>query len=83
LYLLSNFLFTTGYFIPTGLLPETAVSIGIYLDELSLTFAFSGLTQVAGRLVSGFISHRFPSQIIRLWSAFLSDWLVYDNRTIF
>ena len=71
LYLVSNFLFTTGYFIPTGLLPETAVSRGIYLDELSLTFAFSGLTQVAGRLVFGFISHIFSSQITRLQCAFL------------
>ena len=70
-YLIVNFLYTTAYFIPTGLLPDTAVSKGVDLDEFALTFAFSGLTQVAGRLVFGFLSHIYPCQITRLWSVYL------------
>lgn len=71
LYLIVNFLYTTAYFIPTGLLPETAVSKGVDLDEFALTFAFSGLTQIAGRLVFGFLCHIYPRHITRLWSVYL------------
>ena len=69
--MLSNAMYIAGYYIPIGLLPETASSTGVSLDDISLTFSLSGLIQILGRLVFGFISHRCPSHITKLWIFYL------------
>jgi predicted MFS family arabinose efflux permease len=71
IYMLSNAMYIAGYYIPIGLLPETASSTGVSLDDISLTFSLSGLIQILGRLVFGLISHRCPSHITKLWIIYL------------
>ena len=71
-YLVANFLFVAGIFIPSGLLPETAFAEGISREKISLTFSLSVLPQVIARLVFGFLAHRYYLHVKQLWSCHLT-----------
>lgn len=71
LYMLTNLLYIIANFIPNGLLPETALSKGVTQNDISLTFSANGITQVIGRLMFGFLSHRLPHHIKYLWIIYL------------
>ncbi|XP_071161206.1 monocarboxylate transporter 13-like [Mytilus edulis] len=71
LYMLTNLLYIIANFIPNGLLPETALSKGVTQNDISLTFSVNGITQVIGRLMFGFLSHRLPHHIKYLWIIYL------------
>ncbi|XP_063427450.1 monocarboxylate transporter 12-B-like [Mytilus trossulus] len=71
MYMITNALFVAGLYIPVGFLPETGLSVGIGMDDISLVFSISGVVQIVGRLTFGFLSYKLPSHIIKLWIIFL------------
>ena len=71
MYMITNALFVAGYYVAIGFLPETGISVGIDMDDISLVFSISGVLQIIGRLTFGFLSYKLPSHITKLWIIFL------------
>ncbi|VDH90040.1 MFS transporter, MCP family, solute carrier family 16 (monocarboxylic acid transporters), member 13 [Mytilus galloprovincialis] len=71
MYMITNVLFVAGYYVAIGFLPETGISVGIDMDDISLVFSISGVLQIIGRLTFGFLSYKLPSHITKLWIIFL------------
>ncbi|XP_063426066.1 monocarboxylate transporter 3-like isoform X2 [Mytilus trossulus] len=70
-YLVTNFTLSIGYYMPPGLLPNTALSTGVSLDDISLAFSIGGIASILGRILFGFIAHRHPNQTTKLFSFFI------------
>ncbi|VDI19089.1 Hypothetical predicted protein [Mytilus galloprovincialis] len=70
-YLVTNFTLSIGYYIPPGLLPNTALSTGVSLDDISLAFSIGGIASILGRILFGFIAHRHPNQTTKLFCFFI------------
>ena len=70
-YLATNFLFSLGYYISSGLLPDTALSNGVDLDDISLTFTVSGIVQIFGRFSLGILSYRYPHYLTKICSFYM------------
>ncbi|CAC5385564.1 SLC16A13 [Mytilus coruscus] len=71
MYMITNVLFIAGYYVTIGFLPETGLSVGIGMDDISMVFSISGVVQIVGRLTFGFLSYKLPSHITKLWIIFL------------
>lgn len=71
IFLISNVLMMAGLFLPPVFLPETIQIKGLALNVVNYVFLISGLSQILGRLMSGFCASRKPLYVTFICSMFM------------